>query len=95
MAERAGIRELRQNLSRYVERVKRGESIEVTEHGRLVAVLAPAADRESELASLAHRGLAVRAPRLELSSLGRPPRPRRGNPLPSETLAALRDRERY
>jgi prevent-host-death family protein len=39
--ERIGIRELRQNLSVHLRRVKRGESLEVTEHGRPVAVLAP------------------------------------------------------
>lgn len=38
---RVGIRELRQNLSVYVERVKAGETLEVTERGRPVAVLAP------------------------------------------------------
>ena len=36
------MRELRQNLSRYLDRVKDGESLEVTEHGRLVARLSPA-----------------------------------------------------
>jgi prevent-host-death family protein len=42
-----GVRELRQNLSKYLRRVERGERLEVTEHGRPVAVLAPlpAADR--------------------------------------------------
>jgi prevent-host-death family protein len=39
--ERIGIRELRQNASRYIERVKAGETLEVTERGRPVAVLAP------------------------------------------------------
>jgi prevent-host-death family protein len=39
--ERVGVRELRQNLSVYLRRVKEGESLEVTEHGRAVAVLAP------------------------------------------------------
>ena len=39
--ERVGVRELRQNLSVYLQRVKDGESLEVTEHGRPVAVLAP------------------------------------------------------
>lgn len=40
--ERVGIRELRQNLSVYVRRVKdNAETLEVTEHGRPVAVLAP------------------------------------------------------
>ena len=36
-----GIRELRAGLSRYVERVKQGEEIVVTEHGRPVARLVP------------------------------------------------------
>ncbi len=38
---RVGIRELRQNLSIYVDRVKDGETLEVTEHGRPVAELGP------------------------------------------------------
>lgn len=37
-----GVRELRQNASKYLERVKRGESIEITDRGVPVAVLAPA-----------------------------------------------------
>lgn len=36
-----GVRELRQNLSVYLDRVKAGESFEVTEHGRPVARLGP------------------------------------------------------
>src|SRR5664279_2009136 len=39
---RVGVRELRQNLSVYLRRVEKGETLEVTEHGRLVARLAPA-----------------------------------------------------
>jgi prevent-host-death family protein len=38
---RVGVRELRQNLSLYLRRVERGERLEVTEHGRPVAVLVP------------------------------------------------------
>jgi len=38
---RVGIRELRQNLSVYLRRVEAGETLEVTEHGRPVARLAP------------------------------------------------------
>src|SRR3989475_5596689 len=37
-----GVRELRQNLSVYLKRVKRGETLEVNERGHRVAVLAPA-----------------------------------------------------
>lgn len=39
--ERIGVRELRQHASRYLERVKAGETVEVTERGRLVALLVP------------------------------------------------------
>ncbi len=39
--DRIGVRELRQNASRYLDRVKTGETIEVTEHGRPIARLAP------------------------------------------------------
>lgn len=39
-----GVRELRQNLSRYLDRVKDGASLEVTEHGRVVARLSPAGE---------------------------------------------------
>jgi prevent-host-death family protein len=36
-----GVRELRQNLSVYLDRVKTGETLKVTEHGHVVAMLAP------------------------------------------------------
>lgn len=39
--DQIGIRELRQNLSVHLRRVKRGETLEVTEHGRPVALLSP------------------------------------------------------
>ncbi len=41
MPTRVGVRELRQNLSRYLERVKIGEELVVTERGREVARLIP------------------------------------------------------
>jgi prevent-host-death family protein len=39
--DRIGIRELRQHASRYLERVVRGETIEVTDRGRPVARIVP------------------------------------------------------
>jgi prevent-host-death family protein len=36
-----GVRELRQNASRYLAQVARGESLEITQHGRPVARLVP------------------------------------------------------
>ena len=41
MLARVGVRELRQNLSRYLDRVKRGEELVVTERGEQVARLIP------------------------------------------------------
>jgi antitoxin (DNA-binding transcriptional repressor) of toxin-antitoxin stability system len=35
------VRELRQNLSVYLDRVKKGETLEVTEHGQPIAQLGP------------------------------------------------------
>lgn len=39
--ERIGVRELRQNASRYLARVANGETFEVTDRGRPVAHLVP------------------------------------------------------
>jgi prevent-host-death family protein len=39
--ERIGVRELRQHASRYLDRVRSGETVEVTERGQLVALLVP------------------------------------------------------
>jgi prevent-host-death family protein len=40
--DRIGIREMRQNFSRYAERARRGESFVVTDRGREIARLVPA-----------------------------------------------------
>ncbi len=39
--EAVGVRELRQNLSVYLDRIKEGETLRVTEHGQEVALLTP------------------------------------------------------
>ena len=55
-----GVRELRQNLSRYLERVKAGEAFVVTERGSEVARLTPSGGRRSALARLiAERGATI------------------------------------
>jgi prevent-host-death family protein len=57
-------RELRQNLSVYLRRVEKGETLDVTEHGRLVARLAPAPALEtSNLDRLIAEGRATPAGR--------------------------------
>jgi prevent-host-death family protein len=54
---RVGVRELRQNLSRYLVDVKQGESFIVTERGREVARLTPSGLSNSPIARLvAERG---------------------------------------
>jgi prevent-host-death family protein len=42
-----GVRELRQRASELLRRVERGETIEVTDRGRRVAILAPAPEGSS------------------------------------------------
>jgi prevent-host-death family protein len=71
---RVGVRELRQNLSKYLRRVERGERLEVTEHGRPVAVLAPLDDAASPLERLIASGRAT-APTVDILTL-LPPRGR-------------------
>jgi len=95
MATRAGIRELRQELSRYIDRVKAGEVIDVTEHGRLVARLMPAANLSGSIAALEDRGLTVHGPCLEFASLAPPPPVPAGQQPPSVVLAADRAGERF
>jgi prevent-host-death family protein len=67
-----GVRELRQNLSRYLVQVKDGESFVVTERGREVARLTPSGPADSPIARLvAERGATM--PRANLLSLVRRP----------------------
>jgi len=55
--ERVGIREMRQNLSRYAQRARDGESFVLTDRGEEIARLVPAPGRMSLLDRLvAERG---------------------------------------
>lgn len=58
---RVGVRELRQNLSVYLERIARGETLEVTDRGRAVAILAPIRQESSALERLTAAGLVIPA----------------------------------
>lgn len=57
-----GVRDLKNNLSRFLDRVKRGEEIIVTEHGRPVARLSAIDKPTDRLAALVASG-AVRPPK--------------------------------
>ena len=51
-----GIRVLRDNLSRYINRVREGEEVVITDHGRAVARIMPL-DQPDLLAQLIEEGL--------------------------------------
>src|SRR5687768_11694661 len=75
-----GVRELRQNLSVYLARVKKGERLAVTERRQVVAVLAPVDISDDPLAQLITTGRASAASR---PVTGLPP------PLRSRTRVSL------
>ena len=60
-SKRVGVRELRQNLSVHLARVTAGETLEVTDRGHAVAVLAPIVPGESILDRLEREGRLIRA----------------------------------
>jgi len=66
-----GVRELRQNLSVYLDRVKKGEALTVTERGAAVAILRPIPPAASALERLVAEGRAA-PPSRPLSRLPRP-----------------------
>ena len=86
--ERVGVRELRQNLSVYLRKVKAGRRIEVTEHGHPVAHLVPLPKGGSTLERLIAEGK-VRPAVGDLLDLGMPPGP--VSTKASEALDELRE----
>jgi prevent-host-death family protein len=58
-----GVRELRQNLSVYLERVKKGEALTVTDRGEEVAILRPMPKTNSVIDRLIAEGRATPAKR--------------------------------
>lgn len=84
-----GVRELRQNLSIYLDRVKKGEALTVTEHGAAVAILRPLAPASNVLARLVAEGRAT-PPARSVRRLPRPLTVKLEKPL-AEILDDLRD----
>jgi len=89
---RVGVRELRQRASELLRRVEAGETIEVTDRGRPVAILAPVPEGEP-LERLRAAGEVIPAAGL-LSDLPEPLRLQVGQELPSAILARLRRDDR-
>jgi len=97
MADRArvGIRELRQNLSIYVDRVKEGETLEVTEHGHPVAELGPIRRPSTSIyEQLVADGRITPATR-SMKEWPEPVSLKPGEEAPSSILLRMRDEERY
>jgi prevent-host-death family protein len=89
-----GIRELKDNLSRYIRRIEAGERIAITAHGRIVAELVPPG-------AAATSSVSTRFEELVAAGVIRPPL-ESGDPtedwpdirLPSGTAAELIDADR-
>ena len=91
-----GIRELRQHASVYVDLAEKGQTVDITNRGRLVARLVPARDSGSPLERLVAAGIlrAAEDPGSLLDIEPAPPVPD-GRPTASEILLQMREEERY
>ena len=85
-----GVRELRQNLSVYLDRVKQGAALQVTEHGRVVAVLRPVPPNASRYDILLAQGLITPATK-SIRDLPPPRKMPPGSRPMSEILDEMRD----
>ena len=92
---RVGVRELRQNLSVYLDRVKSGETLEVTERGQPVARLGPLpAGNVTAYDRLMAEGH-IRASSGDLLELGPPAAAEPGERSLTAILLDMRDEERW
>jgi len=90
MTEQVGVRELREQLSTYLDRARHGETIEVTDRGTPVAMLVPIPEERRKLAELIESGLMHPAKRPWRPGR-KPVPPKPGVPLPSEILDQQRE----
>ena len=95
MSNSVGVRELRQQASAVLRRVRGGETIDVTEHGHPIARIVPLKPGRLDQLVLERRVSDKDGDLLELMEhLGLPSAPGSGAMLPSEALAELRRDER-
>ena len=90
--KKISVRELRQNASAWLRQVQQGESFEVTNRGRPVALLVPTpkGDLIEEMIAAGR----ITPPTRDWRDLGPPLPPTPGVPLPSEILAEERSEDR-
>ena len=91
--ERIGVRELRQHASRYLARVRAGETIEVTDRGRPVARLVPVGEETWQ--DLIDAGVVIPPahPGRDITEIE--PLPAGDGPTLSEILRRMRDDDRW
>ena len=91
-----GIRELRQHASVYVDLAEKGQTVDITNRGRLVARLVPAREPESPLERLIAAGIIepAESPGDLLDVEPAPPVPP-GRPTASDILRQMREEETY
>jgi prevent-host-death family protein len=91
MAGTVNVRELRQNLSKYLRRVREGETLKVLDRGHPTALLTPLPEHATALDRLIASGRAIPA-RRDFTTLG-PPLKRRGRRSLSAALAEQREED--
>jgi len=89
MRDDVGVRELRQNLSKYLRRVATGRTLRVLDRGNPVAVLAPLPEETGGLDRLIQAGKAIPAEG-DLAAIKPLPRTRSGSSL-NDFLDDLRE----
>lgn len=93
--ERIGIRELNQDTSRYIAMVKAGETIEITERGRLVAKLVPISQGENVLERMVAQGRAIPPTHDPATLLSAPPSDEYSDVNLADVVAEMREEERW
>ncbi|CAN5578123.1 type II toxin-antitoxin system Phd/YefM family antitoxin [soil metagenome] len=90
--ERIGVRELRQNASKYLSRVTAGETFEVTDRGRPVARLVPPEPTTLRDRLIAQGRLRPAREEADLLDIEPIPLPSGASP-PSELVSEMREEE--
>ena len=93
--KKISVRELRQNASEWLREVGRGESFEVTDRGRPVALLGPLPEDPIERMIAEGRIIPAKGDLLDfMRELGLPWQPTPGVPLPSQIIEEERSEDR-
>jgi prevent-host-death family protein len=92
MTVRVGIRELRDRLSSFLERARAGESIEITDRGRPIAMLVPLPESRATVGELVASGKLRLAERTWRPGAIRVNAPAGARP-PSEHVREMRDEQ--